>query len=806
MSCYFIQYVEGQKYLRPVQSKEEYLRLRDSDRQKWLVGEIRRGCSDGSMSKEEISRMKRQLIQFNYSCIPGEDGRLKGVKTPSMTVGMDIDFDPNDPDYERKMAEVPHRVMEKKDEIGLLMMERSVSKGYHIVFRRMIMDGIAEGRILENQEMNLRKASEIIGCAFDKGARDITRVFFGTTASEGDLIYLDEGMWSPQKAPHLPVGGFTMPRREEGGLAAKLPGTVASQEAEATVAETAAAKTAAATVASQEAAATENPPSGGWGDSSYQGIPYSTIIKKYWDMYYEGKEPCMGDRNVKTFELVMLLRPICDYSQEMLEAAVPRYDGFPEDEWRRTIESALKEPRKGMPYRLRQVLDALRQERKLQMMANGNTTEDIVANVGGQMGIMPERPKRMPKFLSHVSSKVGPYYKSMVEESVWPAVCAHLHGVKFWYIDGTDCEANISSPLIGKQSMGKGQVNKPIEYLLADITERDKENERREDQWRERNQGKGSSKDRQQRPKDIIIQRLDKNLTPAALSQSLIDGERNGKRRIITKVDEIELLAEIGNGKAEKVGLLVRYGFDSATWGQRRVGLDSVNGSYTVRWVWNASCTSARAKAFINRDWVANGSLSRLNVNTIIKPNDDNVIPKVGVYDDEYAEGLKSYIDRLNAASGDIKCKQADALAYQMLKEHNAIADLCESEGYRVFSYRAVKIGWLKACILYIMNGYRWEKAIAEYAAYSVRRDLWAKFLYFGDEIEAEFNEDKASNNSGPKNMLTLLPHEFSYDEYVNVRQTVGKGGDGKATLRTWQHRGYVEYDDITKRYVKKKG
>ena len=104
------------------------------------------------------------------------------------------------------------------------------------------------------------------------------------------------------------------------------------------------------------------------------------------------------------------------------------------------------------------------------------------------------------------------------------------------------------------------------------------------------------------------------------------------------------------------------------------------------------------------------------------------------------------------------------------------------------------------------MNGYRWEKAIAEYAAYSVRRDLWAKFLYFGDEIEAEFNEDKASNNSGPKNMLTLLPHEFSYDEYVNVRQTVGKGGDGKATLRTWQHRGYVEYDDITKRYVKKKG
>ena len=770
MSCYFIQYVQGAKMMRPVQSKEEYLKLRDSDRQKWLVSEIRKGKKDGSKSKEEIDKMKRQLIQFNYSCIPGEDGHLKGVKTPSMSFGMDIDFDPEDPDYEKKMAEVPRVVMEKKDELGLLMMERSVGKGYHLVCKRTIFDGIAEGKILENQEMNLRRTSEIIGCAFDKGARDVTRVFFGTLASEEDLLFLDEGLFEAEKAE---------------GQAAKLPGTVAVPQGAAVVA--ASAQGAAAAVA-------------------YQGIPYSAIIKKYWDMFYDGKEPCMGDRNVRTFELVMLLRSICDYSQEMLEAVIPRYDGFPEDEWRRTIESALKEPRKGMPYRLRQVLDSLKQEKRLQLMANGKTTGDTANNVSGQLSVMPERPRRMPKFLNLVSSKVDPYYKPMVEESIWPGVCAHLHGVKFWYIDGTDCEANISSPLIGKQSAGKSMVNKPIEYLLADITERDNENEQRETQWRERNQGKGSSKDRQQRPKDIVIQRLDKDLTPAALSQSLIDGERNGQRRIITKVDEIEMLAAIGNGRIDTVSLLVRYGFDSARWGQRRVGLDSVNGSYTVRWVWNASCTAIKAKSFINKNWVANGSLSRLNVNTIIKPEGDNDIPKVGAYDDKYAEDLKVYIDHLNAASGDIRCKQADALAYKMLKEHNEIADLCESEGYRVFSYRAVKIGWLKACILYIMNDYKWDKTIAEYVAYSVRRDLWAKFLYFGNEIEAEFNEEKTSNNSGPKNMLTMLAHEFTYEEYMNVRQSVGKDGDGKATLRTWQHRGYVVYDDMAKRYIKKKG
>ena len=762
MSCFYIQYVQGQKILRPVRSKEEYLKLRDSDRQKWLVSEIRRGLKDGSMSKEEIAKLKRQLLQFNYSCIPGEDGHLKGVKTPSMTFGMDIDFDPEDPDYEKKMAEVPQRVMEKKDEIKPKMLERSPGKGYHLVCMRTILDGIAEGRILENQEMNLKRVSEILQIPFDQNARDCTRIFYATTASEEDLIFLDEGLFEAEKAECISVA-----KHPETGIT--------------------------------------NKPEPAASDLSYQGIAYSAIIKKYWDMFYDGKEPCMGDRNVRTFEICMLLRSICDYSQEILEAVIPRYDGFPVDEWRRTIDSALKEPRKGMPYKLKQVLDALRQEKKLQLMANGKTTGGTVTNINGQLSVMPERPKRMPKFLNLVSSKVDPYYKAMVEESIWPGVCAHLHGVKFWYIDGVDCEANISSPLIGKQSSGKGLVNKPIEYVLADITERDKENVLREEQWRERNKGKGASKDRQNRPKDIVIQRLDQDLTPAALAQSLIDGERNGKKRIITKVDEIEFLSDIGDGDKRKVSLLVRYAFDSGSWGQRRVGLDSVNGSYTVRWVWNASSTSSRAKAFINRDWVANGSLSRLNVNTIIKPEGNQNIKKVEAYDDKYAEELKVYIDRLNAASGDIRCKQADALAYKLLEEHNEIADLCESEGYRVFSYRAVKIGWLKACLLYIMNDYKWEKSIAEYVAYSVRRDLWAKFLYFGDEIEAEFAEEKNVSRSTPKNMLTMLPDEFTFEDYLNVRQSLGKQGDGRGTIRIWVHRGYIVLDDTTKRYVKKK-
>ena len=767
MSCYYIRYGEqGAKMMRPVPSKEEYLKLRDSDRQKWLVSEIRKGKKDGSKSKEEIDKMKRQLIQFNYSCIPGEDGHLKGVKTPSMSFGMDIDFDTEDPDYEKKMAEVPRVVMEKKDELGLLMMERSVGKGYHLVCKRTIFDGIAEGKILENQEMNLRRTSEIIGCAADKNARDVTRVFFGTTASEEDLLFLDEGLFEEGKV-----------------ITATPPETKTAEGSEAKAAERPKTKTESA---------------------SYLGIPYSDIIKKYWELFYEGHEPCLGDRNVKTYEICLQMRSICDFSKDILEKVIPKYDNFPEDEWRRTIESALNEPHKGMPYRIKQVLKALREERKLKYLAIGASKGDDENDSNVKGAGMPQRPQRMPRFLKLISSKVPEKFKAMVEEAIWPSLCAHLHGVKFKYIDGCSREANISSPLIGRQGIGKGNVNMPIQIVLADITESDEQNEKREAQWRQNNWGKGSQKDRQKRPTDLIIQRLDTDLTPAALAQSLVDAENNGERRIITCVDEIEMLNQISNKGFDSVGLLIRYAFDSAKWGQKRVGIDSVNGKYTVRWVWNASCTRESAHSFITKRWVSNGTLSRLNLNTILVPKGRQEISVIGDYDDAYKEKVKEYVDKLNAASGLVQCPQADKLAKEMLNEHNEIADQCESEGYRIMSYRAVVIGWLKANILYILNDYKWDKAIAEYAAYSVRRDLWVKFFHFGDEITEVFDkEDDNIHSPIPQNMFSMLPQEFTYNEYLEMRKAQGLAGDGKSTLRSWVHRKVLMIDDVSGKYVK---
>ncbi|MGM9674701.1 MAG: hypothetical protein ACI3X9_04455, partial [Bacteroidaceae bacterium] len=483
-----------------------------------------------------------------------------------------------------------------------------------------------------------------------------------------------------------------------------------------------------------------------------------------------------------------------------MERVIPRYDGFQEEEWRTTIANALKEPRKGMPYRMRQVMDALRADRRRQYIAvAGGEADDEAA-----LSSMPARPGRMPAMMELLSSKVPAELKAMVEEAVWPAVCAHMSGVKFRYVDGVLHEPNISSVLIGRQSTGKGHVNAPIEMVLADITERDEANRLREEEWRAVNRVKGASKDKQPRPQDIVIQRLDDDLTTAALSQALIDAERNGERRVVTKVDEIELLNKVGNGRNETVGLLVRYGFDTSRWGQRRVGLESVNGSYTVRWVWNASCTPKSARKFITQDWIGNGSLSRLNLNALLLPSGGRQMPRVGSYDEQFASRLKVFVDRLNAARGLVECPEANSLAEEMLQEHNRVADLCESEGYRVMSYRAVVIGWMKALLLFIADGCQWDTCIADYVRYSVRRDLWLKMYFFGEQIEEEFAEEEQKACRGPQNMLSILPGSFTLEDFQTLRIQHGKKGDGRSTIRSWLHRGYIVYDETANVYVKK--
>ena len=726
--------------MRPVLTREEYLALRDGGEQRAIVAAVRAGGE----------QRKSRLVQMNYSCLPNADGTLKGSTTMSTTVGMDIDHIEAE-----KMTNVRDSILAKKDELRLLMLEESArGKGYHLVFRR---------KPELSQEENLKWASDLLGVAYDKGAKDITRVFFTTTAEQ--LLFLDDEIFKIESAKC----------RTESVEFATAVESVSPSKA----------------VANSQLSTLNS-------ELKYNGVPYKDIIAKYWELFNDGKEPVEGDRNALTFELAVTIRSICGYSQEKLMQVIPNYWAKPDGtcsqedlgEWRKTIENALKEPRKGMPYRLKQVLQALK------------STQGVKA-CGGTMTSPPPMPKKLPPLVRLLTKNVPWFYKPAVASAVFPALGVHLHGVKFRYWDNVDHEATFMNVLIGRQSIGKGTIKKPIEYIMEDIKQRDQPNRQREAEWKQKNPGAKQKKD--PRPTDICIQMLIDNLTDAVFNQRIVDAHNNGQRFIYTIVDEIEGLKKVtSKGTVDEVGLLIRKAFDNSDAGQERVGADSVSGIAPLRWNFNASTTPPNAQKFF-RKMVNDGTVSRLDVSTIIRSDDDDdTAPILGIYDHRFAQELKPYIDRLEAASGLIECPQAKRLSLDMKQENKDAARLYESEAYRVFSYRANVIAWLKGMVLYVAHGYKWSKEIADFVRWSQQYNLWCKMLYFGKQLEKELREEvEIQRQSGPQNLLELLPDEFTREQYYQMRQSQGRTGDGESTLRSWVNRQHVVFDEVSGRYCK---
>ena len=750
MSVHVIYKQNGVKMMRPVPNREEYLKLRNGGFQKENVARIRQG--------DEV--LKASLVQMNYSCLPNDDGTLKGSKRMSTTVGMDIDFKaPAELSAEEqqawlseRMEKVPEMVLAKKDVLGLQMLERSATKGYHLVFRR---------RPELSQEENLKWASELLGVKFDAQAKDITRVFFTTT--EAELIYLDDEIFEIKEATG---------KEHDSALAVAALQCCSSQEA-----------------VPQTSAVSPQPSFD--PEARYNGVLFKDIIAKYWELFNDGKEPVEGDRNALTFELAVTLRSICGYSLEKMLTIIPNYWGDNGEEWRKTLENALKEPRKGMPYRLKQVLQALK-------------SQQAVKACGGTLTTPPAMPKKLPPLIRLLTKNVPWFYKPAVANAVFPGLGAHLHGVKFRYWDNVEHEATFMNVLIGRQSIGKGTIKKPIEYIMEDIKQRDQPNRQREAEWKQKNPGAKQKKD--PRPTDICIQMLIDNLTDAVFNQRIVDANNNGQRFIYTIVDEIEGLKKVtSKGTVDEVGLLIRKAFDNSDAGQERVGADSVSGIAPLRWNFNASTTPPNARKFFYK-MVNDGTVSRLDISTIIRSDDDDddTAPILGIYDHTFAQELKPYIDRLEAANGLIECSQSKKLSLEMKQENKDAAKLYESEAYRVFSYRANVIAWLKGMVLYVAHGYKWSKEIADFVRWTQQYNLWCKMLYFGQQLEKELREEvEIQRQSGPQNLLELLPDEFTKDQYRQMRQQQGKSGSGDGTLRSWQSRGHIVYDEASGRYCK---
>ena len=522
----------------------------------------------------------------------------------------------------------------------------------------------------------------------------------------------------------------------------------------------------------------------------YHGFSFTDILRKYWELNNDGREPQEGDRDTLTYQLACDLRHICGRSAEWLDQVIPCYDGFPLEEKRKKIESALQAKMEGMPYRLKQVLQALK-------------SQQGVRACGGTLTTPPPMPRKLPPLIRLLTKNVPWFYKPAVANAVFPALGVHLHGVKFRYWDNVEHEATFMNILIGRQSIGKGTIKKPIEYIMEDIRLRDIPNRQREAEWKQKNPGAKPKKE--PRPTDICIQMLIDNLTDAVFNQRIVDAHNNGQRFIYTIVDEIEGLKKVtSKGTIDEVGLLIRKAFDNSMAGQERVGADSVSGIAPLRWNFNASTTPPNAKRFFSK-MVNDGTVSRLDISTIIRnDDDDDQAPILGLYDHQYAQELKPYIDRLEAASGLIECPQAKRLALEMKEENKDAAKLYESEAYRVFSYRANVIAWLKGMVLYVAHGYKWSKEIADFVRWSQQYNLWCKMLYFGQQLERELREEvEIQRQSGPQNLLELLSDEFTKDQYRQMRQQQGRSGDGESTLRVWQNRGYIIFDEVTGRYCK---
>ena len=744
-----IYYQDGAKMMRPVLTREEYLGCRNTEKQCRILKAVREGNSG----------LKNKLVEMNYSCLPNEDGSLKGSSTASKSVGMDIDFKaPENLSAEeqkawmaKQMESVPELVLGKKDGLGLLMLERSATKGYHLVFRR---------REDLSQEDNLKWASELLGVKFDDNAKDITRVFFTTTADE--LLYLDDEIFEVKGVKRECEGS-------ESGVKGEVPQT--------------------SSIIPQPSFDPE---------AKYNNILFRDIIQKYWELFNDEKIPTDGDRNVLTFELAVTIRSICGYSLEKMLQVIPNYWAKPDGtcsqedlaEYRKTIANALKEPRKGMPYRLKQVLKALKDSAG-------------VKACGGTMTTPPPMPKKLPPLVKLLTKNVPWFYKPAVANAVFPALGVHLHGVKFRYWDNVEHEATFMNILIGRQSIGKGTIKKPIEYIMEDIKQRDQPNRQREAEWKQKNPGAKQKKD--PRPTDICIQMLIDNLTDAVFNQRIIDAHNNGQRFIYTIVDEIEGLKKVtSKGTVDEVGLLIRKAFDNSDAGQERYGADSVSGIAPLRWNFNASTTPPNAKKFLYK-MVNDGTLSRLDISTIIRDDDDDdTAPILGIYDHTFAAELKPYIDRLEAANGLIECAQAKKLSLEIKQENKDASRLYDSEAYRVLSYRANVIAWLKGMVLYVAHGYKWSKEIADFVRWTQQYNLWCKMLYFGQQLEKELREEvEIQRQSGPQNLLELLPDEFTKEQYQQMRQSQGRRGDGESTLRSWQKRGYIVYDEACGHYLK---
>ena len=578
MSVHLIYYQQGHKMMEAVGTEEAYRRYRDSQAQQRWVETIRH-----PKPETDVSAAKRKLVQFNYSCLPTKDGCLKGAKRLSKSVGMDIDHLSAD-----EVNLVAATAIEKKDELGLLMLERSArGGGLHVVFRRHPeMD----------QEANLRWASDLLGVEYDAGAKDITRVFFATTSE--DLLYLHEDLFDNTECGASETVGKTAtetattasePKQRTEQTTAGLTASVnsgaastasetASETTEQDAVETKTEEGKTSETASKSLAEEKEEKAAEAEDSlCYEGIPYDRIIRKWWDFYNEGKTPSKSNRNTLTFELAVNLRNICDSDPQLLDRIIPCYDGFPEAEKMACIRSALGEKKTQMPKRLKDVLTAVQQDMRAEAREEAEEEDALLQDDLYYYDALP----KMPQGVRESIDAVGPYLAMPAIFAITPAIGMLATGVRV-DIHGTPSQLNLISYIAGDFASGKGSIDPVVSAWLSEIKMADKGYLEAEEEWRARKRAAKNKKEQPEEPK-YPVRYLTLNNTVANLADRLAN---TGGKHAFSFTPEADTVAQKWRTAMCDFSVMLRQAYDGTPYDREAKSADAVN-VHIEKLLWN---------------------------------------------------------------------------------------------------------------------------------------------------------------------------------------------------------------------------
>ena len=423
------------------------------------------------------------------------------------------------------------------------------------------------------------------------------------------------------------------------------------------------------------------------------------------------------------------------------------------------------------------------QSSKFQVQSNGVQSEE-------EYPAPPPMPKKLPKLVELLVSRTPEIYQPAVACAIFPPLATHLWKTRFRYIDNVEHEATLSSVLLAGTGAGKSCVQKPIDFIMEDIRKRDQENLKREKEWKDEMMRKGANKDKRKRPENLIIQEIDADMTNPAFVMRTAEAKEHFLYTSLNEIDQFDALRGTGMQQFR----IMCLAFDPGNqYGQTRVGTQSVTERVTIRFNWNASTTIQKGIKYFKRV-LTDGPISRINFCTIPERDIGEDIPIYGTYDEEFRNALKPYIDHLCMATGLVECKEAFELA-KVLKDENAeFSRLSQDRVYENLSFRANVIGYLKACVLYVANGYRWEPEIEDFIRWSERYDLYCKMRFFGDAIKKAEIEGEQESRRGPSSILGLLPEEFNYQQVENLRVENKMNANGTMKmLNNWLYRGYIK-------------